>query len=604
MRISIRPVRAIILNIFMIFGIAIVPNFAMALEVSDISNQSIVQEAQPTTQTVEGVATEELSVEPEAESTETAPITSTNTVVEENTTPTEVSDATTVETPTVDATNSGETTTSEETTTDNNTNESTTPDLSIDNQTDLSNKLDSSAETGSAIVTKNTTAGDAISGDALSVATLVNNVNSTVCLDPAKEVAVFTADITGDVNGDIVLQPLIYQSLEEATVNTRPTLTVSLANNDTVKNDLILTATSGDAEVSKNSLAGSAVTGSAQTVANVLNIVNSMVAASESFIGNINIYGNLTGDILIAEDFIPQLLSSNSVSETQDGSSAIIVDAEDTQTIINNISLVAESGTASSLNNSTAGDTISGDAETNLVIFNLSGHDVIASDSILVFVNVLGKWVGFIVDTPTGTTAAAIGSGVESNVLDIPDMELSIINKTQITNNIALISQSGDSTVANNTTAGNSESGDASASANIANVVGCEFGLSRWFGVLFINVFGSWYGSFGIDTPYGDDVVTTIPKETPVTTTARVEGAFIPRAKVLAYYKQPQVQVAQSAVVGIEKPTESKPSVKSARYESVLPINNDAIDLSLLLESIILMSMSLVVIGRILSTKH
>jgi hypothetical protein len=141
------------------------------------------------------------------------------------------------------------------------------------------------------------------------------------------------------------------------------------------------------------------------------------------------------------------------------------------------------------------------------VIFNLSGHEIVAKDSLLVFVNVLGKWVGVIVDAPVGATAAALGSGVTTNSTTLPDLAIVSSNNNLITNNINLSSTSGNATVAANTFAGNAVSGNATASANIANITGSQFGLTGWFGVLFINVFGNWYGSFGINTPYGNPAV-------------------------------------------------------------------------------------------------
>jgi hypothetical protein len=68
--------------------------------------------------------------------------------------------------------------------------------------------------------------------------------------------------------------------------------------------------------------------------------------------------------------------------------------------------------------------------------------------------------------------------------------------------------QSGDATVSGNTNGGNAKTGDAHAGANIANIVNTNINLSDWFGMLFINVFGSWVGSFGVNTAAGNPVAT------------------------------------------------------------------------------------------------
>jgi hypothetical protein len=74
----------------------------------------------------------------------------------------------------------------------------------------------------------------------------------------------------------------------------------------------------------------------------------------------------------------------------------------------------------------------------------------------------------------------------------------------QITNNIDVTAQTGDATVAGNTQGGNATTGDASAGINLLNISNSNFSLADWFGVLFINVFGSWNGSFGVDTEAGE----------------------------------------------------------------------------------------------------
>ncbi len=397
------------------------------------------------------------------------------------------------------------------------------------NQTDLSNSLLSQAKSGDATVILNTLAASAASGDASAMATIVNNINSSLSTGGNQKAASFVTDVIGDVTGDIVLQPMLLKAMLEAGSNNSSSTVATVNNNASIANDINLNATTGNAGVVANTKAGDATSGSANTVANVINIINSMVAANQSFYGTVNIYGNLNGDILIAPDFIPQLIASNGTLDgnNKDSKSVTIVDANDTQSIINNVSLAAESGKAAVMDNTKAGNAITGDANTNVVIFNLSGHEIVASNSLLVFVNVLGKWVGVIVDAPVGTTAAAIGNNVTDNKTS-PDLVVVSNNNGQITNNIALVSKSGNATVAANTNAGNATSGNSTASANIANLTNSQFGLSGWFGVLFINVFGNWYGSFGIDTAYGNPTINNSVYQTNDNSNLKVID-FIPK---------------------------------------------------------------------------
>ena len=387
---------------------------------------------------------------------------------------------------------------------------STASNLEAVNTSKVENALDSVAQTGSASVTENTNANNAKSGDASGSATVINNLNSSLTNSDNSKAATFVTDIMGDVHGDILIKPMLLKAMLEAEATDQGESNINLKNDTTITNDINLEAQSGDATVAKNTNAGSAETGSANTVANVINIINSMVAAKQSFVGTINIYGNLDGDILIAPDFIPQLLASNAApgSGVMSSPKTMTVDTKDTQQIINNVNLNATSGSALVENNTSAGSATTGPSSTNTVIFNMTGHEIIAKNSLLVFVNVLGKWVGVIVDAPAGATSAAIANGLSGHTVQEPDMTITTENDIQLINNINLNSVSGNALVAGNTSAGNATSGSATASANIANITNSVFGLTDWFGVLYINVFGDWFGSFGVNTSAGDPIIT------------------------------------------------------------------------------------------------
>lgn len=470
--------------------------------------------------------------------------------------------------------------------------------------TAIANALNASAASGDASVLKNTSAGNATTGDASSAATIVNNVNSSLSNSTNQQAASFVTNVMGDVNGDILLQPMLLKAMLEANAQTPQTSeTVNSATTTGVKNDLTLGASSGNATVSGNTSAGNATSGSANTVANVVNIVNSMVAANQSFIGTVNIYGNLNGDILIAPDFIPQLLASNAGTSTIPapvGTASIT--SNDTQSIVNNIALAAQTGKSLVSGNTSAGSATSGTANTNAVIFNLTGHDIVASNSLLVFVNVLGSWVGVIVDAPTGATAAAIGSGVTSNSVT-PNLVIDATNNTLLTNNINLTSQTGDASVIGNTSAGNARSGNATASTNIANISNSEISTGGWFGILFINVFGNWFGSFGVDTAAGNS--PTLPGQTQGTASSGSSSAnpphvmdFIPHSSA-----RPTATVVQGTTTSTTAPTGTMTGVLGASQTtpkhtnlpapatSVAPIQ--AFDWPLLVGSIVVLGGSL-----------
>lgn len=383
----------------------------------------------------------------------------------------------------------------------------------------IGNTLGATSTSGNAGVISNTKGGSATTGTAAATTTLTNIVNSTVS-GGAGAPATFTSNINGNVNGDIALYPMIMAAMLGAAGGTSTntatnTNTQNLSNTTGITNNATLSATSGNATVANNTTAGNATTGNASAVGNIINMINSAIAAGSSFIGTINIYGNLNGDILVSPGFLPSLIASNTTTNTVTANANL----SDTQNIVNNVKLGATTGTASVAGNTSAGNATTGNASTNLVLLNLTGHQVVAKDSLLVFVNVLGTWVGMIVNATPGTTSAALGDGVTTNTTTTT-ANLNATNDAAITNNLTLNAASGDATVTHNTTAGNATTGNASASANILNMSQSNFGLSGWFGVLFINVFGSWLGSFGVDTPNGNPPQVSTSSDAPATPAA------------------------------------------------------------------------------------
>jgi hypothetical protein len=320
----------------------------------------------------------------------------------------------------------------------------------------------------------------------------------------------FEANINGDVNGNLIIDPAAIQPASSTTPlnGTTPSgLALNVTTNEAINNDINLAAASGDATVSKNTSAGNATSGTAQAVANVVNLLNSLVSSKQSFVGVININGNFKGNILVPQNFLDTLLASNAPHQTISVPTAsLTTTVNNNQTITNNVTSAATSGTATVAENTGAGSATSGSAKTNVTLFDLTGDHVLASNTLLVFVNVLGKWVGVIMDAPVGTTAAALGGGVVAS--GPTALAADVTNNQTITNNINVAATTGDATVDHNTKAGNATSGNADTAVNLLNIANSDFSLSGWFGILFINVFGNWYGSFGVAPP----PVKTIPK--------------------------------------------------------------------------------------------
>lgn len=381
----------------------------------------------------------------------------------------------------------------------------------------ISNNIDSYAQSGNILLSGNTTVGNGTSGDAQSIANIINLLQSSAGFSGG-DFTTFTSNIDGDVFGDLFIDPSVLSSLQPAGYNgTVPdNLDVNIASNGTINNNINLAAQSGDVAINGNTNAGNATSGNADAIANVVNMINSAALANQSFLGMININGNLDGDILLPPSLLNSILAANAavseINTEEIGNSEVIAQFTDNQTINNNISMNSESGAVEVGNNTNAGNATSGNALSNMTVLNLTGKQVVGSNALLVFVNVLGKWVGVIMDAPTGSTAAALGGGItENSTLPGGNTNISAENNFEINNNINLDAQSGDVSVANNTNAGNATSGNATTSLNLLNIINSNMSFSDWFGVLFINVFGSWNGSFGVDTAAGEKPIAVNP---------------------------------------------------------------------------------------------
>jgi len=422
----------------------------------------------------------------------------------------------------------------------------------------ISNNLSQNAQSGSAAVTGNTIGGSALSGNAMDVMNVINMLKSSFGLQDAADLMTFTSNINGNVVGDLYIDPnqLGPQSVTVSNSNIQNDVTINSRGSGLINNDITLGATSGNATVDSNTNAGDATTGNAAAIANIVNMINSAIAANKSFLGVININGNLDGDILLPPNFLDQLLASNAphstvnISDTTNNNLAL--NSTNNETINSDVNLAAASGNADVANNTNASSATTGSANTNLTVFNLTGKQIITKDSILVFVNVLGQWVGLIMNAPAGTTAAAVGGNVtENNTLNNTAVVNSDTNNT-IANNINLTSRSGDASVTNNTNAGNAKTGDATASANIGNIIDSQLSASDWFGILFINVLGVWHGSFGINTDAGtikqlEQIATTAaaPGGGPGSTAKVMAFSFVPKSGGSSVYSSPGGVFAQ-----------------------------------------------------------
>jgi hypothetical protein len=393
----------------------------------------------------------------------------------------------------------------------------------------LNTNVNSNSNSGNALVVNNDDVGGAASGNANATSNVFNLLQSQAAF-AGTGVNTFTANIQGNVQGDFVIDPA---SLAQPASISQSDLNKAKINNVTngnINNNIVVNATSGNAAAENNDDVGAVSSGNATAIADVINMINSVVAANQSFVGTINIYGDYTGNILMPVDSLNALLASAGSTSNAQSNTNSSVDTASNYNIANNVNLGANTGTATASNNDDVGSVKTGNAMTNLTILNLTGKQVVAANSLLVFVNVLGNWVGLIMDAPAGTTSAALGGGVTNNAQLANSSDVTNTENYGIANNITANATSGNASATNNDDVGSVASGNALASVSLANLINSNFSVSNWFGVLFINVFGTWHGNFGVMKP---------PVVPPITSGSAVPGAtaaeIFKNAKVFSF---------------------------------------------------------------------
>ena len=439
-----------------------------------------------------------------------------------------------------------------------NTNNGATFDLT--NLVNVINAIQSNAKSGDATASTNTQAGDVATGNAAVISTLVNLLSSAWSWSNGA-LNFFVNNFFGNHNGDINLNPTqsvtggggAYgsnnfgitgpNSQNSIKTDTNNNLAVRQSDGAAITNNLNLNALSGNATGTNNTGVGNATSGDATVEANLINLINSSISSGDSFFGILNLFGNLNGDILFPKGFLDSSLASggpsgipsgtqntigttgpnsqNTIGLTTNNTANLATDVN--HTINNNINTSAQSGNANIAGNTSAGDSTTGDAKTNNALYNLDNTNIFGDNAVLVIVNVMGHWLGHIMNLPNtggnssglltggattnniGTTGPNSNNSIDSTTNN--NVEFNASQRNAITNNITATAKSGDATLTGNTNAGNASTGSAKVATNTANIINSAINVKHWFGVLVVNVFGDWFGSVNENTSAGDPMV-------------------------------------------------------------------------------------------------
>ena len=325
-------------------------------------------------------------------------------------------------------------------------------------------------------------------------------------------------------------------STNTAGVNSTANNSTAQTNNANVTSNLDLTSISGNNTASFNTGGDSSITtGDANVSANALTFANNNIAGGVIY-GIVNIYGVLTGNIVLTQDALNAicgncLAGGTNVSNTGNGANSTnnatsnqtvnnTTGQSNTATIDNNLILNAQTGdNSTSLNTGGNNGITTGASNVTANVLNIANSNINGGAPMwLVIINRAGQWIGQIIGAPGSDMAGSVGTEFIVN----PDGSITVSNggngagstntatDSQTTNNTT--TQTNNATITNNlnltaNTGGNKSNfntngdssittGDANIIANLVNFVNNNITGGGKLVVTVVNVFGKWFGDF------------------------------------------------------------------------------------------------------------
>ena len=304
-------------------------------------------------------------------------------------------------------------------------------------------------------------------------------------------------------------------------------------NNDAqLNNNMVLVSESGGNTADKNTNGDSSIeTGDANVSGNIINLVNNNFAG-EVIYAVVNVFGNLTGDIILPDGTVLSCCSGNVNAENSGNSANSTNTASIDQTtndntyqfnnadIENNLVFSATTGGNETSKNTNGSSSIeTGDSNVIAQVTNIANLNLLGGNYWLVIVNEAGRWIGkifgasdnanyagsevfeFVVDEYGQVIVSNSGNGAGSvnNAGVSQETNNTIVqnNNANIVNNVYLSANTGDNSASKNTGGDSSiKTGDANVIANIVNFVNNNIVGSGNLFITFVNVFGSWVGDF------------------------------------------------------------------------------------------------------------
>lgn len=319
-------------------------------------------------------------------------------------------------------------------------------------------------------------------GDVLTVANVENEVNTnTVNSEFVNHTLnIYLSDEAHDIDLNLLSQNVIVKVFgqDENFGEVVSVAAYSIDNFAYVENNIAADANTGGNNI-EGAQAGEIVTGDAYSAISLLNKVNTNIVNSRVHVVTINIFGSLTGNIILPD-------SSRPPSEPCCPATLI---AENSAIVVNNISSEANSGenTVTALENKA--EIITGNAKSVVNVYNLINTNIVNSYFNHFKVNNMGEWAGSFL----GWNKSAEELKTEQ-ICDNCNNNLVLGSSAEVINEVASRANTGKNSVSGEE--GKIKTGNAFSSTSIINLINTNIINSSGF-VGFINIFGRLIGDIG-----------------------------------------------------------------------------------------------------------
>lgn len=438
-----------------------------------------------------------------------------------------------------------------------------TENLSVDNsnQAYVDNQLSVEGVSGSNTLSDNDGGVELTTGDIQLIANLLNILNLNVTGDDFLHLIV---NIFGQLNGTMDLEEIAtalgYQDEEDLEVLARNENTGDDSNNTAeasseknteitndnqaeVNNDINVTGVSGNNTVEDNDGEVDILTGRITVLANMMNFINANFSGEKWSFIMVNIFGSLTGDIIVpgTDQYLDGEGASGSLAQnygngddsvndqTASSSQTDSVSGNNSVSLSNNINANGVTGENSMDGNDGPNqEATAGNVDVASTITNFLNMNFFGDNWVFLIVNVFGKWMGQIVgfadegaiDAPEEGSFAALSVGGSSgpqtataingntgddsaNYATANSSENNSVdnaNSAVVNNNINVDAISGGNQANGNQGSTKIKSGWVEIDANLLNIINMNVTGRQWM-IVFLNIFGDMTGNLFFGAP-------------------------------------------------------------------------------------------------------